>query len=382
MTSVTICQAIPGQLVKKKTEVKPIADLRKEAAEMCNMDMDRFRLVLHGNVLADDYDTTKLPANCLIMIIPMPPVRAAPPPPEPVKVTDDDYQKFRLAFGSALRNPAFGRVAKRLLQRDNMDSLAAACPGLQADLVAQAFLTKPQLLVHLLDENTLKLVGEKHPSLLEAAHNLAAAVHEEDARGKSSGSSGGGGQPDAESSSGAYFLDDMSDEEMEEDGAMGGAAAGGQRQPPGQITAEQLAAALASAATGGGGGAGGNPFMGVTGMAPQQQFGGNNRGAGSSSQSAATTPAATNRLTADMFQAAMQHALLGLTSPQQQSGGGEAAGAQQQQQQQQQPDWSTQLATMRDMGIVDEGLARQALTVMSGDLQAAIELIFSGWLGE
>ena len=39
------------------------------------------------------------------------------------------------------------------------------------------------------------------------------------------------------------------------------------------------------------------------------------------------------------------------------------------------------LSTMREMGIVDEGLARRALTVMGGDLQAAIDLIFSGWLG-
>ena len=45
------------------------------------------------------------------------------------------------------------------------------------------------------------------------------------------------------------------------------------------------------------------------------------------------------------------------------------------------PDWSSQLATMRDMGIIDEGLARQALTMTAGDLQAAIELIFSGSLG-
>lgn len=40
------------------------------------------------------------------------------------------------------------------------------------------------------------------------------------------------------------------------------------------------------------------------------------------------------------------------------------------------------LARMREMGIIDEGLARQALVVMEGDLQAAIDLIFSGWEGE
>jgi hypothetical protein len=37
---------------------------------------------------------------------------------------------------------------------------------------------------------------------------------------------------------------------------------------------------------------------------------------------------------------------------------------------------------MKEMGIIDEGLARKALGVMGGDLQAAIDLILSGWLGE
>ncbi len=37
---------------------------------------------------------------------------------------------------------------------------------------------------------------------------------------------------------------------------------------------------------------------------------------------------------------------------------------------------------MKEMGIQDEALARKALTVMGGDMQAAIDLIFSGWLGD
>jgi hypothetical protein len=59
----------------------------------------------------------------------------------PVTITDTEADRFRVAFGSALRNPAFSRVVRRLLHRENMESLAAACPGLQEDLVAQAFLT-------------------------------------------------------------------------------------------------------------------------------------------------------------------------------------------------------------------------------------------------
>jgi hypothetical protein len=67
----------------------------------------------------------------------------APPaqPVAPVTITDTEADRFRVAFGSALRNPAFSRVVRRLLHRENMESLAAACPGLQEDLVAQAFLT-------------------------------------------------------------------------------------------------------------------------------------------------------------------------------------------------------------------------------------------------
>jgi len=371
MSQLTICQATPGKLYRKKTGVKSVGELRKEAAELCSLQIDRFRLVLNGQVLDDAYEPAKL-ANNLIMVIPMPAPRPPPPALEPAKVTDDDFQKFRLAFGSALKNPAFTRVSRRLLKRENMESLAAACPGLETDLVAQAFLTKPQLLIHLLDHDTIKLVGEKHPALLEAAHNLAAAVHEEAARSRSSGGGQSNDPTERETeSSGAYFLDDMSDDEMEADDD-GGAVAGGSGRQPAPITAEQLAAAL-SAATG-------NPFMGVTGMAPQGAGGSrSSSGAGTSQSTAATTPGGTNRLTADMFQAAMQTALMGLTggSPAGQSQPAEAA-----QPAPPQPDLSSQLATMKDMGIVDEGLARQALTVMGGDIQAAIELIFSGWLGE
>ena len=43
------------------------------------------------------------------------------------------------------------------------------------------------------------------------------------------------------------------------------------------------------------------------------------------------------------------------------------------------PNYSAQLATMREVGIMDERLATRALEVMGGDVQAAIDLIYSGW---
>merc|ERR1711874_308789 len=43
------------------------------------------------------------------------------------------------------------------------------------------------------------------------------------------------------------------------------------------------------------------------------------------------------------------------------------------------PNYTNQLATMREVGIMDERLATRALEVMGGDVQAAIDLIYSGW---
>ena len=44
-------------------------------------------------------------------------------------------------------------------------------------------------------------------------------------------------------------------------------------------------------------------------------------------------------------------------------------------------DLAAKVERMREMGIIDEGLAIQALQIMGGDLQAAVDLIFSGWAG-
>jgi len=363
MASLTLCQALPGKLNKKKIQLTTIEELKKEASALSNLADNGFRLVCQGTVVGDGFDVKKL-NNSWVMIVPMAETRpVSHDKVEPVNISEDEIKQFRLAFKSAIKTPAFSKVVKRLLQKDNMESLAAACPGLTHDLVAQAFLTRPELLIHLLDAETLKKVGSKHPQILEAAHKMAAAVHEEQASASRMQSS----DEPAESEPGSYYLDEMSDEEMEEDDEL---FQGGRAPRPAQITPDQLAAALAAAA--GGGGQSSNPFMGMTGLAPPQQNNPGTVGSTSNSgvQSAVTTPG-TQRITTDFFQAAMQQAMMGMTG-----GGAEASN------EPARPDWSSQLQTMREMGIVDEGLATQALQVMGGDLQAAVDLILSGWLGE
>lgn len=170
------------------------------------------------------------------MVTVLPPPPQPSPAPAPVSLSPEEAKRFTLAFSSAIKHPAFSRVVRRLLVRENMSSLAAACPGLAEDLVAQGFLTRPELLPHLLEPATLAKVAAEHPCLLEAANNLAAAVHEEQAAGKGEAEAG-------PAAGGSYYLDEMSDEEMEgEDGpARGGQGRARSSNSLGGITPAQLA---------------------------------------------------------------------------------------------------------------------------------------------
>ena len=173
-------------------------------------------------------------------------------------------------------------------------------------------------------------------------------------------------------------MDELADEEMDaEDGGRGP-----QRSRSfNAITPAQLAQALAAAAAGGGQG-GLIPFQGVTGMAPQIGGSGSSQaGPGATApQSSASTPGA-GRITTDMFQQAIQQALLGMGSPGQSQPGGPSTSSAALNTDADSGDLASKVNTMKEMGIVDEGLALQALQIMGGDLQAAVDLIFSGWEG-
>jgi len=377
MPEVVLCHAKPGNLATQRIPTSPgkVAQLLDKAASLASAPGERLVLTYQGHILSPSA-ALEVPAGGLVMITVLPSPPATPAAPAPVKMTGDEIKRFTIAFGSALKHPAFNKVVRRLVQRDNMDSLAAACPGLSTDLVAQAFLTRPELLLHLIEPETLTKVGEEHPSILEAAHNLAAAVHEEQSQG------GAGKEEERSTGGGSYYLDEMSDEEMDEDGGAGpsrGQARARSSNSFNSITPAQLAQAL-SAAAGGGGSSRGAPqgfqgFQGVTGLGPAAA----RSEAGGSSTSA--SPSA--RITSDMFQAAMLQAMAGAGMPGMGSGQpgiGQPAAAPLAQAESA-ADFTEQVARMKEMGIVDEGLALRALQIMGGDLQAAVDLIFSGWEG-
>lgn len=368
MSEIMLCQAKQGQLTTKRIPVTPdqtICEVLEAAANFASAPASKIVLTYQGhnlkpNTMLKQY---KVKPGGLLMVTVLPPDPEHVDKPKPVKMSGEEVKRFTIAFGSAFKHPAFSKVVKRLLQRENMESLAAACPGLETDLVAQGFLTRPELLLHLLDPNTLAKVAAEHPCILEAAHNLAAAVHEEQATGtvrqgeqEQPSSTGTGG--------GSYYLDEMSDDEMEGDeqgqGTSRGAARNRASNSFSAITPAQLEQALsiAASAAGGSGGVRGG-FQGVTGLGPAVP-----------SPTTASVNSPSSRITSDMFQAAMMQALTGM------SGGG------QQQTQAVEPDYSEQVARMKEMGIIDEGLAIRALQLNGGDLQAAVNLILSGWEGD
>jgi len=381
MTEILLCQANAGKLQTKKINIpssSPVSKLVKEAESFSKAPANLLVLTYQGTTIrpGTDLDSYQISQGGLVMVAVLPSPPSQKNKSEPVKMNTENIKRFAVAFKTAFKNPSFSTVVKRLLERENMDNLAAACPGLSEDVVAQGFLTRPELLLHLLDQETLTKVAESHPSLLEAANNLSAAVHEEQqSAGRTAEETGASGPS---GSGGSYFLDELSDEEMDaEDGSRGP-----QRSRSfNAITPAQLAQALAAAAAGGGQG-GLIPFQGVTGMAPQiGGTGPSQSGPGATApQSSASTPGA-GRITTDMFQQAIQQALLGMGSPSQSQPVGSPTSTAALNTDADSGDLASKVNTMKEMGIVDEGLALQALQIMGGDLQAAVDLIFSGWEG-
>jgi len=395
---------------------------------------DKRRLIHLGKILNKDTGDnaasykTKTLKECgikrgSVMWIMKVPEKFTPMPMEPREMTEAEMQQFFVALAMAIRTPQFSVVMKRLTEdKDNLNNLVAACPGLEQDQVALALLAKPENLMMVFTpdphsaeqgmdvwKGKMQKMAKDHPALLQAIENMIAAVHEEKP-------SGAVDPVVAEQLATSYHLDEMDDElaadEDDEDDDMmmdTGAAGGGggsdlqRNRSFSAITPDQLAAAIAAAqagvqagGSGGGGGRGRNPgaagLFGMTGMAPASASGGGGGGGGAGPSSAFMAPStsssasSTSRptpsspaITSDMFAAAIAQAMAATGT------GGAAAsssGGSRQQSSSEEDTMRKNLQHMREMGIQDESLARKALTVMGGDLQAAIDLIFSGWLGQ
>eukprot|EP00095_Tigriopus_kingsejongensis_P002269 maker-scaffold8426_size2735-snap-gene-0.2 protein:Tk02269 transcript:maker-scaffold8426_size2735-snap-gene-0.2-mRNA-1 annotation:"ubiquitin-like protein 7" len=362
-------------------QVTSVRALLDEAAKLTNTPVDRLQLLLRGSLLR--VEATLLEAgvkNRSQVYVLRKPTPLSVEPMEAKDLSDEEMRRFFVAFGMAIRNPALSGVLKRLTERDHLESLAAACPGLAQDPMALAFLNKPEMLMMLLKPQILQKVAQKHPSLHEAMVNLAAAVHEERPAKTSSAAEVPSTVPTAFS----YHMDDMSDADEEEDMEEGGFGSDLQRNRSfSAITPDQLAAAIAAAQNSAGASTG-DQASGFPSLLPEANTPASSTGSSltSSSRPTPSSPA----ITSDMFRQAIEQALAASgpqTAGQPVPSGSQALPEPMESSSQGGPEpTDADVTTMKELGISDEGLARKALKLMGGDLQAAIDLIWSGWLGE
>ncbi|XP_053202525.1 ubiquitin-like protein 7 [Panonychus citri] len=127
-----------------------------------------------------------------------------------------ELHTMAIASKTALMNKSFRQMLSRLLEADFRNNLIQCTPGLKDDLIAIAALHDAELLSMLLDSPTIKKVLDKHPAILEAATHLATAFHEENA------TSGGRVLPSAMAVDSSQFISYSLDDLSEDDDMTGG----------------------------------------------------------------------------------------------------------------------------------------------------------------
>ncbi|XP_042630710.1 ubiquitin-like protein 7b [Cyprinus carpio] len=224
--------------------------------------------------------------------------------------------------------------------------IIVASPGLSSDPVALGVLQDKDLFVQFTDPKLLDMLIQSHPALVNAIILVLHSV---------TGSSSARNPASTSFSDmpGGFLFDGMSDDEDDYQSGSRGGSLRAQRVPAGSrpltfghsgatgprpITQSELASALALAST--------PESSGVS--------------ATRSAQEGSSSGASGARVSSSLLSHALQQALQasGVSSPQGR--------------------WQTQMQQLRDMGIQDEEVALRALTATNGDLQAALELIFSG----
>uniref|UniRef100_A0A674GS66 Ubiquitin-like protein 7 n=1 Tax=Taeniopygia guttata TaxID=59729 RepID=A0A674GS66_TAEGU len=320
--------------------------------------------------------------------------------PEPVdKVAA--VREFRVLHTALHSSPAYrDAVFKMLGNKESLDQIIVATPGLSSDPVALGVLQDKDLFSVFADPNMLDTLIPAHPALVNAIvlvlHSVAGSTPlpapDTSSRAMALGSyrdmpgtslcKGSSAEPllTAQpaapqashllpapaglphpfiplSGAGGFLFEGLSDDEDDfhqstrstpssstagsRPASLGYAGAAGPRP----ITQSELATALALAST---------PESSSHTPTPGTQ--GHSSGTSPMSSSVQSGTPITN----DLFSQALQHALQASGQPSLQS------------------QWQPQLQQLRDMGIHDDELSLRALQATGGDIQAALELIFAG----
>uniref|UniRef100_A0A452RA91 Ubiquitin-like protein 7 n=1 Tax=Ursus americanus TaxID=9643 RepID=A0A452RA91_URSAM len=266
--------------------------------------------------------------------------------PEPVdKVAA--LREFRVLH-TALHSSSSYREAvfKMLGNKESLDQIIVATPGLSSDPIALGVLQDKDLFSVFADPSMLDTLVPAHPALVNAIvlvlHSVAGStpLPGADSSSRSATSSSYRDMPGGPQGSSSRSTPSSSTPSSRP-ASLGYSGAAGPRP----ITQSELATALALAST---------PESSSHTPTPGTQ--GHSSGTSPMSSGVQSGTPITN----DLFSQALQHALQASGQPSLQS------------------QWQPQLQQLRDMGIQDDELSLRALQATGGDIQAALELIFAG----
>ncbi|TSM52326.1 Ubiquitin-like protein 7 [Bagarius yarrelli] len=350
-------EAEPGDVPPGQYRVATLKQLVSVQLPDAIPDPDLIELVYCGRKLRDELtlDSYGIQSGSTVHILrkswPEPEIQ-----PEPVdRVTAT--REFRVLQAALHTSSAYrDSVFKMLNNKESLDQIIVATPGLSSDPIALGVLQDKDLFVQFTDPNMLDMLISTHPALVNAIilvlHSVAGSVPTQ----QSPSSSRNASSSSYSEMPGGFLFEGMSDDEEDfqsgnRSGPSSSSAGSLNLRPatlgysgaigPRPITQSELATALALAST-------------PESSAVTPTIG--NQGA---SSGVSPIPAGTP-ITNDLFNQALQQALhvSNISSLQSQ--------------------WQAQLQQLRDMGIQDEELILRALQATGGDIQAALELIFAG----
>ncbi|KAH9629790.1 hypothetical protein HF086_009917 [Spodoptera exigua] len=373
----------PGPIERCKIENfgldNTVDSLKNEAEKKTNVPSASLELIHHGKILKDDVTLQDSGVKNGEMIHVVKKKVQVAPAPQPT-YSDAELQQLNTSLrtlGCTPNAPGWTRAMQLLNDESAMAEIIEQAPSIGEDCVALSILHEVELLAALgANIHTMRRGATAHPQLPAALRHLTRLV-----RSRSNTSSSNESVP---TSGFAYSLEALSededaDEEENEEG---------ERNP---ITHEQFAAALQAAteavSSTSSRAAGSNDSL----LRLLQSAGESSRTTSSATESGTPTGVGSSStrplITPEMFSEAISEAMNRAGSARNTAGtpmdqSTAASSSQSPVAREGGQDFSTQLNHMHEMGLLDDALNIRALLICSGDVNAAINLVFSGAIGD
>ncbi|XP_050725926.1 ubiquitin-like protein 7 isoform X2 [Eriocheir sinensis] len=355
-----------------------VDSVRQKVAAQTNTSPEKIELVHCGVVLkgSDSLSDAGITSGAMIHCLPKPEEFI----PTAVPLSLPEVQTLLVSLRNVTSRPNFRDFVQKLRRPDMVEKILNQCPIVRHDPAALAMLQDPELFLGLTNPDNLTRLVESWPGVGRVAQYITSLSPSEAASPRRS--------HHVSYSMDALSDDDQMEADQSEDSTGGGGSRASGSVPFQPITPAQLAAALASATGGvGGSSSSGGSNNGVVSGQPTSAP----RSIPTTPSMATTTPfntpafsvgapTAPGPITHEMFSNALQNALAASASrasgpPSSSSSSGPPSTVQI-------PNMEESLQLMREMGIPNDDLSRQALQATNGDVQAAVNLIFAQWMAD